>query len=229
MSRTRVGCLGIVAVLVLLPAIPARAATAAASCVDLDNDGSCGVNEPALGPVLDATGGVLDTEFASPGFVPPGGSVESSSTISRRTTSLAIYATGDVRINGKLKAKDVESVDIETIQDIFVGASASVAFTGGRCCLSDITLVARNLSFGAKAQMKGGGEDSSWNVSAKNIDFGDGAKVTATGSGAFVSMQADNRLSFGVNDQFKTPNDGGISLYSFQSITATGLRVIGGH
>jgi hypothetical protein len=79
--------------LVLLPAVPVRAATAAPSCVDLDNDGTCGVNEPALGPVL---------------------------------------------------------------------------------------------------------------------------------------IQADNRLSFGLNDQFKAPNSGGISLYSFQGITAMGLNVIAG-
>ena len=229
MSRWRVGCLAIVAVLVLLPAVPARAATAAVSCVDLDNDGTCGINEPALGPILDANGGFLDTEFASPGFVPPGGSVGVVlNNFATNNDSLAIYATGDIRINGKLKAKHVESVDLETIQDMFVGPSASIAFSGGRCCLSDITLIARNLAFGAKAQMKAGGEDSSWFVEAKNIDFGDGTKVTASGDGAFVSMQADNRLSFGLNDQFKTPNSGGISLYSFQSISATGLKVIGG-
>ena len=123
MSRWRVGCLAIVAVLVLLPAVPARAATAAVSCVDLDNDGTCGIKEPALGPILDANGGFLDTEFASPGFVPPGGSVGVVlNNFATDNDSLAIYATGDIRINGKLKAKHVESVDLETIQDMFVGA-----------------------------------------------------------------------------------------------------------
>jgi hypothetical protein len=93
MSRWRVGCLAIVAALVLLPAIPAHA-TAAASCVDLDNDGTCGSNEPALGPILDANGGFLDTEVASPGFVPPGGSVGVIlDNFATNSDSLAIFAT----------------------------------------------------------------------------------------------------------------------------------------
>src|SRR5712691_4161631 len=113
MVRYRVFLLLGVVVAVLAPTLPAQAATTPArSCVDLNNDGMCGANEPTLGPILDANGGALDTTVASPGYTPPGGGVGVifNSFVTNNDT-LSINATGDIRVNGSLKAKHVQSVD----------------------------------------------------------------------------------------------------------------------
>jgi hypothetical protein len=125
--------------------------------------------------------------------------------------------------------KNVESVDLESeAQDMFVGDGASLTFGGGRCCLSDFTLFAHNLVFGLKSQLKVGGEDSFTNIAAKNIDIGPGAKFQAKGDGAGIEMDAENRLTLGLNTQFKTPASGSVTLTAFQSIVATGLRISSG-
>jgi hypothetical protein len=229
-ARFRVFLLLGIVVAVLAPVASAHAATTAArSCVDLDNDGVCGANEPTLGPILDANFGSLDTTVASPGYTPPGGSVGVILTnYSTNNDTLSINATGDVRVNGKVKAKHVESVDIETLQDVIVGASASLTFGGGRCCLSDVTVFAHDVTFGTKSQLKAGGDDSFWDVEAKNITFGDGVKINAKGADTDAFMQADNRMFFGLRDQFLAASSGEIDLYSFQSVVATGLKIVAG-
>jgi hypothetical protein len=226
-ARARVFLLLGVVIAVLAPVAPAQASTPPArSCVDLDNDGVCGANEPTLGPILDANFGSLDTTVASPGYTPPGGSVGVIfNNYATNNDTLSINATGDVRINGSLKAKHVESVDIETLQDVIVGPSASLTFGGGRCCVSDLTVFAHELTFGAKSQLKAGGDESFWDVEAKNITFGDSVKINAKGLDADAFMQADNRMFFGLRDQFLAPSSGEIDLYSFQSMVATGLKI----
>jgi len=222
---------GLLAVFVVVFAhVPvAHALTLSPSCVDLDNDGTCGAKEPLLAPLLDANGGSFDVTVAVPGYVPPGGSVGIIlNNYSSSNDTLSIYATGDIRINGKIKMKNVESVDLENEQDMFVGANASLTFGGGRCCVSDFTFVTHNLVFGAKSQLKVGGDDSFWDIEAKNIDTGLGSKFQAKGDGAGIEMDAENRLALGLYTQFKTPTSGSLTLTAFQSIFATGLRVSSG-
>jgi hypothetical protein len=226
---SRIVGLLVVFVLAFAHAPIAHALTLSPSCVDLDNDGTCGAKEPLLAPLLDANGGSFDVTAAVPGYVPPGGAVGiilNNYTSSRDT--LSIYATGDIRINGKLKMKNVESVDLENEQDVFVGTGASMTFGGGRCCVSDFTVITHNLEFGLKSQLKVGGEDSFWDIEAKNIDIGDGAKFQAKGDAAGIEMDAENRITLGLNTQFKTVKDGSVTLTAFQSIVATGLRITSG-
>src|SRR5690242_9536645 len=101
-----------------------------------------GAKEPLLAPLLDANGGSFDVTVPVPGYVPPGGAVGIIlNNYSSANDTLSIYATGDIRINGKLKMRNVESVDLENEQDMSVGVGASMTFGGGRCCLSDFTWV----------------------------------------------------------------------------------------
>jgi hypothetical protein len=200
------------------------------SCVDLNNDGVCGPTDPDLAPILNATDGQFDTTVASPGYTPPGtccvGVIFDN--FATNNDSLDIFATGDVRVFGAMKAKHIADLDIETPQDVFIADRASLALGGGRCCLSSITIYSHELTFGAKSQVKAGGEDSFWDIETKNIYFGDGAKLNIKGADASAFILASNKLFFGLNNQFVAPSSGEIDLLDYQTIAATGLKVIAG-
>jgi hypothetical protein len=223
--------LGIVSALVF-PVSGAHATTVppARSCVDLDNDGVCGAQDPDLAPILNATDGVFDTTIASPGYTPPGtccvGIIFDN--FATNNDFLDINATGDVRIFGSMKAKPIQDFGISTPQDVFIADRASLALGGGRCCLSGVSIFSHELTFGAKSQVKAGGEDSFWDIETKNIYFGDGAKLNVKGAGAAADIEASNKLFFGLNNQLVAPPSGEIDLINTQTIAATGLKVIAG-
>jgi hypothetical protein len=210
---------------------PASASTLPTrSCVDLNNDGVCGANEPNLAPILNATDGVLDTTVASPGYTPPAtccvGVILNN--FATNNDSLDLFTSGDVRISGSLKAKHIGDLDIETPQDVFIADRSSLALGGGRCCLSSVTIYSHELTFGVKSQLKALGDESFWDIETKNIYFDDGAKLNLKGADAAAFIEASNKLFFGLNNQFLAPSTGEIDLLNYQTITATGLKVVAG-
>jgi hypothetical protein len=221
-----------VAMLVLTPAPAAYAITTPPpplpqSCVDLNNNGTCDANDPPLASVL--VDGFLDTTMAQNGYVPTGnptGIVLNS--FASNDDNLTLLATGNVTINGRMKETRYTNVDIETPEDIVIGASASLTFGKSHCCMSGLTLYAHDLTIGAKAQLRIGGDDSSWDIEARNIAVGDGARFTAQGSDTSIGIAASVSLSLGLNDQFKTPTTGFVQVTSPENIVATGLHVSSG-
>jgi hypothetical protein len=222
----------VVAVLVLMPAGVAHAITTPPpplpqSCVDLNNNGTCDANDPPLASVLDD--GFLDTTVAQNGYVPTGnptGIVLNN--FASTDDNLTLYATGNVHINGRTKATAYTDVDIETPEDIVIGAGASLTFGKSHCCMSSLTLYAHDLTIGAKTQLRVGGDDSFWDIEARNIAIGDGDRFTAQGSDTFVGIAASVGLTLGLNDQFKTPATGSFELTAPENIVAIGLHVTSG-
>jgi hypothetical protein len=221
-----------VAVLVLAPPVAAHAVTSPPpplplSCVDLNNNGICEANDPPLAAVL--VDGFLDTTVAQNGYVPTGnptGIVLNSFTST--DDNLTLYATGNVHINGRMKETGYTSVDIETPEDITIGANASLTFGKSHCCMSGLTLYAHDLTIGSRAQVRVGGDDSSWDIEARNIAIGDGVRLTAQGSDTSTGIAAAVSLTLGLNDQVKTPTTGSFQLTSAENIFATGLHVTSG-
>jgi len=141
---------------------------------------------------------------------------------------LTIKATGNISVNGKMKNPLGGDVDLETGSNLVFGIGAQIQYGQTHDGAGGLTLFAANIDFGAKAQIKVGGDGNFWDVEADRINVGAGAKFEAKGDDTEIDVVAISALHFGIGVGFKTSNTGTINMTTNTNITATSLKVQGG-